>query len=349
MRGLHFAIVDEADSVLIDEARTPLILSGTHGDADTDAELYKNALQVARRLMTGGDFKIQADEKTIRLTPHGERRVVELTAKLSGILSIRRARYELVQQALAALHLFHRDVQYIVADNKVQIVDEFTGRVMPDRSWERGIHQLIEAKENCMITQRRQTLARITYQRFFRRYRHLCGMTGTAIEAAGELRAVYGLRVIRIPTNRALKRTKVGTRMFPIAGQKWNAVVEAVNAVSHQGRAVLIGTRSVEASERVGELLRKSGLNPVILNARHDRLEADIVAEAGQPGRITVATNMAGRGTDIQLHRDVREAAGLHVILTEYHESARIDRQLFGRSGRQGDPGSYESDRRARR
>ena len=168
-------------------------------------------------------------------------------------------------------------------------------------------------------------------------------MTGTAIEAAGELRAVYGLRVIRIPTNRALQRTKVGTRMFPTAGQKWNAVVEAVNAVSHQGRAVLIGTRSVEASERVGELLRKSGLNPVILNARQDRLEADIVAEAGQPGRITVATNMAGRGTDIQLHRDVREAGGLHVILTEYHESARIDRQLFGRSGCQGDPGSYES------
>ena len=343
LRGLHFAIVDEADSVLIDEARTPLILSGTHGDADSDAELYKNALQVARRLMTGGDFKIQAGEKTIRLTPHGEQVVVELTAKLPGLLSIRRARDELVQQALAALHLFRRDVQYIVADNKVQIVDEFTGRVMPDRSWERGIHQLIEAKENCMITQRRQTLARITYQRFFRRYRHLCGMTGTAIEAAGELRAVYGLRVIRIPTNRALQRTKVGTRMFPTAGQKWNAVVEAVNAVSHQGRAVLIGTRSVEASERVGELLRKSGLNPVILNARQDRLEADIVAEAGQPGRITVATNMAGRGTDIQLHRDVREAGGLHVILTEYHESARIDRQLFGRSGRQGDPGSYES------
>jgi preprotein translocase subunit SecA len=273
----------------------------------------------------------------------GEGRMAELTAGLQGLWAIRRAREELVQQALSALHFFRRDVQYIIADGKVQIVDEYTGRVMPDRSWERGLHQLIEAKENCAITERRHTLARTTYQRFFRRYLHLCGMTGTAIETAGELRAVYGLRVVRIPTNRPLRRTNLGTRIFGTAALKWNAVVPSANAATRQGRAVLIGTRSVHASEHVGELLLKAGLRPVILNARQDRQEAEIVAGAGQLGRVTVATNMAGRGTDIQLHPDVRDAGGLHVILTEYHESRRIDRQLFGRAGRQGDPGSYES------
>ena len=343
LRGLHFAIVDEADSVLIDEARTPLILSGMPGEAENDAGLYATALDFARRLVPGEDFQVLANRKAIRLTAQGERRMAELTVGLQGLWAIRRAREELVQQALSALHFFRRDVQYIVADGKVQIVDEYTGRVMPDRSWERGLHQLIEAKENCAITERRHTLARITYQRFFRRYLHLCGMTGTAVETAGELRAVYGLRVVRIPTNRPLRRTNLGTQIFRTAALKWNAVVGSVNAATRQGRPVLIGTRSVDASEHVGELLLKAGLQPVILNARQDRQEAEIVAGAGQPGRVTVATNMAGRGTDIQLHPAVRNAGGLHVILTEYHESRRIDRQLFGRAGRQGDPGSYES------
>ena len=293
--------------------------------------------------MSGEDFYVLANEKAIRLTAQGERRAVELTSGLSGLWTVRRAREELIQQALSALHLFRRDVQYIVADGKVQIVDEFTGRVMPDRSWERGIHQLIEVKENCALSERRQTLARITYQRFFRRYVHLCGMTGTATEAAGELRAVYGLRVVRIPTNRPLRRTRAGTRMFSSAEQKWSAVVESAKAILRQNRAVLIGTRSVEASERVGELLSAAGLAPVILNARQDQQEAQIVAGAGQPGRVMVATNMAGRGTDIQLHPAVQAVGGLHVVLTEYHESGRVDRQLFGRAGRQGDPGSYES------
>jgi len=343
LRGLHFAIVDEADSVLIDEARTPLILSGMPGEAENDAGLYATALDFARRLVPGEDFQVLANRKAIRLTAQGERRMAELTVGLQGLWAIRRAREELVQQALSALHFFRRDVQYIVADGKVQIVDEYTGRVMPDRTWERGLHQLIEAKENCAITERRHTLARITYQRFFRRYLHLCGMTGTAVETAGELRAVYGLRVVRIPTNRPLRRTNLGTQIFRTAALKWNAVVGSVNAATRQGRPVLIGTRSVDASEHVGELLLKAGLQPVILNARQDRQEAEIVAGAGQPGRVTVATNMAGRGTDIQLHPAVRNAGGLHVILTEYHESRRIDRQLFGRAGRQGDPGSYES------
>jgi len=343
LRGLQFAIVDEADSVLVDEARTPLILSGVQEQTESDAELNETALAIARRLVSGEHYRLLAREKTVRLTSLGERRLSELTSSLGGLWAIRRAREELIQQALCALHLFHRDKQYIVADGKVQIVDEYTGRVMPDRSWERGIHQLIEAKEGCTITDRRQTLARITYQRFFRRYTHLCGMTGTALETAGELRAVYGLHVLRIPTNRPVRRTNRGTRVFPTADLKWNAVVNAAKTTTIQGRAVLIGTRSVDASERVGDLLIRAGLKPVILNARQDRQEAEIVAGAGQPERVTVATNMAGRGTDIKLHPGVREAGGLHVVLTEYHESGRIDRQLFGRAGRQGDPGSYES------
>ena len=342
-RGLHMAIVDEADSVLIDEARVPLILSGIQEGTGNDPRMYEVALDLARRLVSGEDFYVLANEKAIRLTAQGERRAVEFTSGLPGLWAVRRAREELIQQALSALHLFRRDVQYIVADAKVQIVDEFTGRVMPDRSWERGIHQLIEVKENCALSDRRQTLARITYQRFFRRYVHLCGMTGTATEAAGELQAVYGLRVVRIPTNRPLRRTRAGTRMFSSAEQKWNAVVESAKAILRQNRAVLVGTRSVEASERVGELLSAAGLAPVILNARQDQQEAQIVAGAGQPGRVVVATNMAGRGTDIQLHPALQAAGGLHVVLTEYHESARVDRQLFGRAGRQGDPGSYES------
>jgi preprotein translocase subunit SecA len=343
LRGLHFAIVDEADSVLIDEARTPLILSGMQEEAENAAGLYETALDIARRLVPGEEFHVRANEKSIRLTACGEGQIAKLAGGLPGLWAIRRAREELVQHALAALHLYRCDVQYIVADGKVQIVDEYTGRVMPDRSWESGIHQLIEAKEHCAITERRKTLAQITYQRFFRRYMHLCGMTGTAIEPAGELYGIYGLRVVRIPTNRPLRRTNSGTRVLPTAELKWNAVVKSAYSAARTGRSVLVGTRSVEASEHISQLLCRAGLEPVVLNARQDHEEAEIIARAGQPGRVTVATNMAGRGTDIQLHPAVRDAGGLHVVLTEYHESRRIDRQLFGRAGRQGDPGSYES------
>jgi preprotein translocase subunit SecA len=343
LRGLNFAIVDEADSILIDEARTPLILSGVQGGATDDGGIYETALDLAKRLIPREDFHLRAGEKAIGLTARGERRAADLAIGLPGLWAIRRAREELIQQALCAQHLFRRDVQYIVAQGKVQIVDEYTGRVMPDRSWEGGLHQLIEAKEKCTITERNQTLARITYQRFFRRYLHLCGMTGTAIEVAGELRAVYGLRVVRIATNRPLKRTDCGTRIFPTAELKWDAVVESVKEVTRSRRAVLIGTRSVDASEHLGKLLLQEGLRPIILNARQDHQEAEIVAGAGQPCRVTVATNMAGRGTDILVHPEVRAKGGLHVVLTEFHESRRIDRQLFGRAGRQGDPGSFES------
>jgi preprotein translocase subunit SecA len=342
LRGLHFGIVDEADSVLIDEARTPLIISG-EGDETDGVDLYARALELVRRLEHGRDFYIAASERVVRLSPAGRGQLDHLCAGLTGPWRARRGREELAENALSALHLHQRDKHYVVADGKVQIVDEFTGRVMPDRAWERGLHQMIETKEGCETTASRSTLARITYQRFFRRYLRLAGMTATATEAAGEMWAVYGLRVVRVPTHRPLRRTRLGTRMFRRAEEKWRAVVATVTDQSRgAGRPVLIGTRSVVASEHLSAILRAAGLDHVVLNARQDRNEAEIVARAGQAGRITVATNMAGRGTDIRLAPGVAERGGLHVILTEFHEAARIDRQLFGRAGRRGDPGTYE-------
>lgn len=343
IRGLFFAIVDEADSVLIDEARTPLILAGAQPSSDADRAYFSVALEIALELTPGDDFVRRFNENSIHVSESGKVKVADLARGRGKLWDIRKAREELVQQALSALHLFHRDVHYIIADGKVQIVDEFTGRVMPDRSWERGLHQMIEVKEGCKVTDQRRTLTQITYQRFFRRYLHVCGMTGTALEAGGELRAVYDLPVIKIPTNKPVQRHNRGARLFGRSDEKWRAVVESVRAVASNDRAVLVGTRSVEASETVGALLRDAGIEAVILNARQDKEEAEIISKAGAPGRVTVATNMAGRGTDIELHPSVRAAGGLHVILTEYHESSRIDRQLFGRAGRQGDPGSFES------
>jgi preprotein translocase subunit SecA len=343
LRGLHFGIVDEADSVLIDEARTPLIISG-EGDETEGVDLYGRALELVRRLEHRRDFDIAASERAVRLSPAGRQRLDHLAAGLPGPWRARRGREELAENALSALHLHQRDQHYVVADGKVQIVDEFTGRVMPDRAWERGLHQMIETKEGCEPTASRSTLARITYQRFFRRYLRLAGMTATATEAAGEMWAVYGLRVVRVPTHRPLLRTNLGTRMFRCAEEKWCAVVATVTDKSTRaGRPVLIGTRSVAASEHLSALLHAAGLDHVVLNARQDRDEAEIVARAGHPHRITVATNMAGRGTDIRLAPGVAERGGLHVILTEFHEATRIDRQLFGRAGRRGDPGTYEA------
>ncbi|MEJ0018372.1 MAG: DEAD/DEAH box helicase [Acetobacteraceae bacterium] len=342
LRGLHVAIVDEADSVLIDEARTPLILSGSDG-GEEDAAVYEAALDIARQLRAGEDYELRPQDRDLTLTPRGRLALQRLAGGRGGLWAARRAREELAERALSALHYYRRDEQYIVVDGKVQIVDEFTGRVMPDRAWEHGLHQMVEAKEGCAVTGRRLTLARITYQRFFRRYEHLCGMTGTAAEVKGEMRAVYDLGVLRIPTHHRLLRRDAGVRVFADAERKWAAVAESARVAMTAGRSVLIGTRSVEASEHVGRVLQAAGMTPLLLNARQDKQEADVVAAAGQPGRITVATNMAGRGTDIRLARAVREAGGLHVILTEFHESARIDRQLFGRGGRQGDPGSFES------
>jgi preprotein translocase subunit SecA len=342
LRGLHFGIVDEADSVLIDEARTPLIISSPT-EKLANPEQYQAALKIAGQLVHQHDFKILERERTAKLTTIGSAKAAQLATNFDGIWRSRRAREELVEQALSALNLFERDKHYIVADEKVQIVDEFTGRVMPDRSWERGLQQLVEAKEQSSVTGQRHTLAQITYQRFFRRYLWLAGMTGTASEVSRELKAVYDLKVSRIETNRPILRLDQGIRVFRAADEKWNAVVESIAAVTRAGRPVLVGTRSVAASVLLSKRLTDFGLEHVVLNASQNKLEADIVAHAGDPGKITVATNMAGRGTDIHLAPGVAEAGGLHVILTEFHESARIDRQLFGRAGRQGDPGTFEA------
>jgi preprotein translocase subunit SecA len=343
LRGLHFAIVDEADSVLIDEARTPLIIAGERPGAKSD-EFHRQALALTAELRSGEHYRLSPAEHAVRLTPRGRDALEQATRGLDGLWTHQRAREEACEQALAARLFYHRDQQYIVKDGKVEIVDEFTGRVLADRSWERGLHQLIEVKEGCEITGERQTIARITYQRFFRRFLLLAGMTGTAREVAGELWAIYGLKVVRLPTNRPLRRKGHGLRLYPTQEARWQAVVQTVDRMSTVGgRPVLVGTRSVVASEELSRRLDAAGIAHEVLSARQDRDEAEKIARAGEAGRVTVATNMAGRGTDIRLAPGVAERGGLHVILTEFHESARIDRQLYGRAARQGDPGSYEA------
>ena len=341
LRGLHYAIVDEADSIFVDEARTPLIIS-SQGEKSEGEDDLTVALDIARRLV-GQLWILHAAERSVRLTPAGCEAVVRLTQELGGMWRFRRAREQMVEQALAALHLYLPDRQYIVVDSKVHIVDESTGRTMPDRTWEHGLHQLIERKEGLEPTARRETISRLTYQRFFCRYLRLAGMTGTGAEIAPEVRSVYGIDTLRIPTNRPLARRYLGEQVFLRAESRWDAVLLRIREEVGRGRAVLVGARSVVASEHLSAMLAESGIEHTLLNARHAADEAAIVAAAGQPGRVTVATDKAGRGTDIKLHADVRAAGGLHVILTEYHESRRVDRQLFGRAGRQGDPGSCES------
>jgi preprotein translocase subunit SecA len=342
LRGLYFAIVDEADSVLIDEARTPLIISSDVDDAQ-GRELYAQALALAASLDSHQHYLLRRQERSIELSDAGRVTVAEFARGLPGLWRIPRAREELVEQGLSALHLFQLDRHYLIVDGKLQIVDEYTGRVMADRSWERGLQQMIEVKEGLALSKRRDTISRITYQRFFRRYLCLAGMTGTAIEVAPEMCSVYALEVLPIPPHRPLRRRDLGQRVFLDSERRWAAVVERAAAMRADGRAVLIGTRSVAASELASQRLLAAGLPHAVLNARQDAGEAAIIAQAGQPGRITVATNMAGRGTDIVLSTAVRQAGGLHVILSEYHDAARIDRQLFGRAGRQGDPGSCEA------
>ena len=341
LRGLHFAIVDEADSILIDEARTPLIISG--GQGGEEKTFLEAALTISRKLRQDRDYRVDEHERDVILTEEGKERLEGEAGHLGPLWQGKRRREETVIKALEAEHLFHRDDDYLVRDGKVEIVDEFTGRVMPDRAWERGLHQLIELKEECEITAARETLARISYQRFFRRYLHLSGMTGTASEVEGELSDVYGLTVVKVATNRPVIREKLPDRVFPSLDEKWAAVVARVRMFHAQMRPVLVGTRSVASSEHLARLLTEEGVPHKVLNAKFDDEEADIVAEAGEPGRITIATNMAGRGTDIKLGAAVAENGGLHVLLTERHEAARIDRQLAGRCGRQGDPGSHEA------
>jgi preprotein translocase subunit SecA len=342
LRGLYYAIVDEADSVLVDEARTPLIISG-QGPAGLEREMYRVALEVAGRLERERHFRIERQERRLDLTDAGRDQLDDWSEQLPPLFRGPRRREELVSQALVAIHLFHRDTHYLVRDEKVHIIDEFTGRIMADRKWEQGLHQMIEAKEDLPLSSQQTSVARITYQTFFRRYLWLAGMTGTAQEVSAELWSVYKLATVKVPTQRPVQRRSNGDRVFTREDQKWAAIVERVAQLHTQGRPVLIGTRSVAASEKLSRLLHAANLAHQLLNARQDAEEAEIVAQAGQRGRITVATNMAGRGTDIKLGPGVVELGGLHVIATELHESARIDRQLFGRCGRQGDPGSFEA------
>lgn len=342
LRGLCFAIVDEADSVLIDEARTPLILSRPV-EGQFDEEIYQQALQLADRLQRDVDFSVRVRERTVVIGEDGKAHLEELATEMPKFWHRTRRREVLVTQALNARYLYLRDQHYLVRDDKVMIVDENTGRVMADRSWEMGLHQMVEVKENCEVTPARDAMAKITYQRFFRRYLRFGAMSGTATEVAGELWSVYGLRVVKVPSHKPMQRLAGPSRVCLTAEEKWRAVVERVKSLHQRQRPVLIGTRSVAASEQLSALLTEAALPHRVLNARNDADEADIVAHAGEAGRITVATNMAGRGTDISLGSGITELGGLHVIATERNEARRVDRQLYGRCGRQGDPGSFEA------
>lgn len=340
LRGLHFGIVDEADSILIDEARTPLIISKSVGSAG-ERTFLEQAMAIAEKMEPAVDYRIENSSRKIKLTDKGKRRIREWVRSMGPLWTGSVRREEIVCLALTAKHLFQRDEQYLVRDGKVQIVDEFTGRVMPDRSYERGLHQLIEVKEGCEITRQYETQARISYQRFFRRYLHLAGMTGTAHEVRRELSSVYNLSVVRVPTHRKMKRRACADLIFATEKEKWQAVVKKIREMHDKGRPVLIGTRSVAASEKASRLIDDIGLTYQVLNAKQDAEEAEIISRAGEAGCVTIATNMAGRGTDIKLGPGVAERQGLHVILTERHEAGRIDRQLAGRCGRLGDPGTF--------
>lgn len=342
MRGLCYAIVDEADSVLIDEARTPLIISNS-GKMEQEEMTYKEAIRMARKLSHPRDFTLSIRDKRVDLTDFGKIQIRHFSRGKGGVWSGAKRRNELIKQAIAALHLYLVDKHYLLKDGKVQIIDEYTGRVMADRSWERGLHQMIETKEGCTISGRQETLARISYQKFFRRYLRLAGMTGTAHEVTRELSIVYRLNVVRIPTNRPIQRQHMSDLVYVSDALKWEKIIQSIRELHLQQRPVLIGTKSVATSEFLSKLLTDAGLQHQVLNARQDQEEAQIIAQAGESGRITVATNMAGRGTDIRLAPGITELGGLHVLATERHEARRIDRQLFGRGGRQGDPGSHQA------
>jgi len=337
--GLFRTIIDEADSLLIDEAVTPLIISNSPND-DANVERYRRATTLADKLEDKTDFKIDRQVRSIDLTQRGKDKLDELNAMEQGFWAGSRRAEELVTQALVAKYCFHRDEHYLITDEgKIVIIDEFTGRVMADRSWRHGLHKAIEIKESVKVTADKENLARISFQRFYRQYPQIAGMTGTCKEAAGEIWMMYRRPVVRIPTNKVCIRKQLPLRFFTSAEEKWDAVVKRIVEVHDTGAPVLVGTRSVWASEEVAKRLDALGKSYKLLNARQDAEEANIISQAGQKNAITVATNMAGRGTDIILGRGVVELGGLHVIATEPHSSSRIDRQLFGRAARQGDPG----------
>ena len=335
-RPLEYAIVDEVDSILIDEARTPLIISGP---SPLSSSLYTQLNNVAKQLTLEKDFTLDEKNKSILLTEEG-------IAKIESLLHIDNlfdpkhiSSQHHILQALKALHLYKKDVDYIVVDGKVVIVDEFTGRLMEGRRFGDGLHQAIEAKENVKIEAENQTLANITFQKYFLLYHKLSGMTGTADTEAVEFQQIYGLDVIVIPTNKPLLRIDAPDIIFRTKKEKYNAIVDKIIELHNEGKPVLVGTASIESSELLSSLLQKKHIPHNVLNAKHHEKEAEIIACAGEKGKVTIATNMAGRGTDIVLGEGVLELGGLHILGTERHESRRIDNQLRGRAGRQGDPG----------
>ena len=356
LRDLHFCIIDEVDSVLIDEARTPLIISGQSGKSTA---LYEMCDLLARRMQRGedmqelskmdaimgivqeetGDFIVNEKDKVINLTEAGVKKVeqffhIENYADPENL----EIQHNIIL-ALRAHNLMFRDQDYVVKDDQVLIVDEFTGRIMPGRRYSDGLHQAIEAKEHVKVKRESKTLASITFQNFFNLFEKKCGMTGTALTEEKEFREIYGMDVVEIPTNRPVIRADLQDAVYKTREEKLKAIVEAVEEAHAKGQPVLVGTITIEASEELSRLLSKKGIQHKVLNAKFHELEAEIVADAGIHGAVTIATNMAGRGTDIKLDDEARAAGGLKIIGTERHESRRIDNQLRGRSGRQGDPG----------
>lgn len=335
-RDLTFAIVDEVDSILIDEARTPLIISGS---ADESSDLYVKADAIVKKLKKEQDYEIDEKARSVQLTEEGNDKVeralgVENLYSLENLTLLHH-----ITQALKAYALFHRDVEYMVVDGEVLIVDEFTGRVLPGRRYSDGLHQALEAKEGVEIERESQTLASITLQNLFRLYKKLAGMTGTALTEAEEFHNIYKLDVVSIPTNVPVIRIDEPDLIFLTQASKYKTVVQDIKGRVAKGQPVLVGTISVETSEFLSTVLKQAGVAHEVLNAKHHAREAEIVAFAGTAGRVTIATNMAGRGTDIKLTEEARQAGGLYILGTERHESRRIDNQLRGRSGRQGDPG----------
>ena len=355
-RDLHYAIIDEIDSILIDEARTPLIISGQSGKS---TKLYELCDYVAHTLKRGeaskefskmdaimgeeieetGDFIVNEKDKIVHLTADGIKKV-EQYFKIENLANPENLEIQHnMELALRANNLMFRDQDYVVKDDQIFIVDEFTGRIMPGRRYSDGLHQAIEAKEHVKVKRESKTLANITFQNFFNKYAKKCGMTGTALTEEKEFRAIYGMDVIEIPTNRPVQRKDLQDAVYKTRKEKLFAVCNAIEAAHAKGQPVLVGTITIEASEELSRMLTKRGIRHEVLNAKFHEREAEIVALAGQHGAVTIATNMAGRGTDIQLDEEARAAGGLKIIGTERHEARRIDNQLRGRSGRQGDPG----------
>ncbi len=336
-RELHFAIVDEVDSILVDEARTPLIISGP---AEKSTDLYYHVNGIIPRLRKEDDFTIDEKARSVALTEDGVVHAERLL-KVDNLFDPKHIDLlHHVNQALKAHTLFKRDVDYLVKNGEVIIVDEFTGRLMPGRRYSDGLHQALEAKENVKIENENQTLAAITFQNYFRMYDKLAGMTGTADTEAAEFKKIYDLDVVVVPTNQPMIRKDYSDVIYKTRQEKYNAAMEEISECHKSGQPVLVGTVSVDVSESFSKKLKKRGIPHAVLNAKNHEKEAEIISQAGQPGAVTISTNMAGRGTDIVLGEGVTALGGLHIIGTERHESRRIDNQLRGRSGRQGDPGS---------